>query len=160
MQMTEFFNEEQVEHDILDEILYRDPPKAIEHVLMQGGVTKIVELVTFADGSQLALSAQVPLPPLADMTPQQITYIKLNGERGERWDDGSSEAIHLARQSIAIRLMEKISQMLDRMPERKKKPCPECAGHACCQECGGVGCRCCDNSGNCPCCHGRGVVVE
>jgi hypothetical protein len=117
-------------------------------------------LITFADGSTLAISAQVPLPPLGDMTPTQVSYLKLNGERGEKWDDGSNEALELARQSIAIRFLERISKMLDEMPEREKMTCPSCNGGRHCIHCYGQGCSECQGSGTCPTCNGHGLIPK
>jgi hypothetical protein len=146
--------------NILDEILYRDPPRLGRHLELVDGATRVVETVSFADGSQLAISAQVQLPPLGDMTPARITFLKLNGERGEKWDDGTSEAMDLARQSAAVRFFEKISQLLDGMPEREKITCPTCLGERNCSRCHGKGCDECQGTGACPECHGHGKIAK
>jgi hypothetical protein len=146
--------------DILDEILYRDPSGFIRQLEVRDGVTRMVEMITFADGSNLALSAQVPLPPFDDMSPTQVTYLTLNGERGERWDDGSQEALDLARHSFAIRFLEKISKLLDEMPECEKEVCSACQGSKACQSCRGQGCQDCRERGICSTCAGHGLVAK
>jgi hypothetical protein len=93
-----------------------------------------------------------------DMTPEKVHFIKLDGEQGEKWDDGAREAMSLARQSIAMRLMEFISQVLDDLPEREKIACPTCDGTGRCPQCGGRGCVTCEDDGQCSCCGGRGII--
>ena len=153
-------DKKRIYRDLLDEILYRDPPNAMQNVEVTDGISRMVEVVTFADGSKITITAQVPLPPLADMTPERVFFLKMNGEKGERWDDGSSEAMNLARQSVAVRMMEVISKMLDGIPERTKITCPGCEGGAACPQCKGKGCKACRDSGICQDCNGRGLIVE
>ncbi len=144
----------------LDEILYRDPTGKIRQIEVKDGATRMVELITFIDGSQLALSAHVPLPPLDDMTPKEVTFIKLTGERGLRMDDGSSEALDLARQTIAMRFLAQISCILDGMPECEKATCTACNGGRYCIHCYGQGCPECNQTGVCPTCQGHGKVAK
>lgn len=145
---------------LLDEILYRQPTGKIRQIEVKDGATRMIELITFIDGSKLAITAQVPLPPLDDMTPKEVTFLKLSGERGTRLDDGSSEAFDLARQTIAMRFMEKISRVLDDMPEREKITCPSCCGGGYCIRCYGQGCPECQESGICVECQGHGRVAK
>jgi len=145
---------------ILDEILFRDPPNAIQQAESKNGVTKLVEIVTFADGSKLAIHAQVPLPPMADMTPSEVFSIKLSGEKSQKSDEGIGEANSLARQSMAVRLMARISHLLDGIPEVSKIKCPACKGQKLCILCGGTGCTQCNDTGACKECGGRGYVLN
>ncbi len=145
---------------VLDEILYRDPPRIMRQIEIKDGVTHRVEWVVFADGSRLAISAQVPLPPMEGMTPAIVTVLKPNGERREKMDDGSSEVLSLASASIAMRFLEKISKMLDDMPESAKMTCPDCSGEGCCPECNGAGCPECNKTGLCQKCSGHGKIIQ
>ena len=145
--------------DILDEILFRNPPDATRHTETSNGVTRMVEEITFADGSRLRITAQVDMPPMADMTPRQTSYIKGNGEKGKRMDGGAYEAQQLARQSMAIRMMETFSKILRKIPEIKKVECPVCCGEHVCNGCHGAGCEECNQTGKCPECFGRGVLA-
>jgi hypothetical protein len=147
-------------HDLLDEILFRDPPRVLRHMDISNGMSKRKQVITFADGSQLMIAAQVPFPPLADMTPTRIFYVKPNGENGEKWDDGSNEAMDLSGQSIAMRMVEIFSQILDSMPEREKVACTACNGNGRCICCNGKGCLNCKGNGRCPSCGGRGLVPK
>jgi hypothetical protein len=147
-------------NDILDGILFRDPPNGARIIEVTDGITRKMEVVTFSDGSRLAISAQVPLPPLADMTSKRVFFIKPNGEKGERWDDGSNEAMELAGQSVAMRILAWISRELDGFPETQKALCSSCSGNGRCLCCNGKGCVNCENSGRCPDCSGRGVVPK
>ncbi len=156
--MTSLPPEFNVYRDILDEILYRDPQDATAQIEMVDGASRTSQVITFADGSQLLISAQVPLPPMTDMTPERVHYIKMSGERGVRWDDGTREVMNLARQSVAYRLLQLVSQVLDELPEREKVLCPTCEGSGHCRQCGGRGCVVCNNEGKCDCCGGRGMV--
>jgi excinuclease UvrABC ATPase subunit len=158
--MTDPFDDWKPYRALLDEILYRDPSGLIRQLEVRNGSTRMMEIITFADGSRLAISAQVPLPPMEAMTPKTVTFLKLNGERGERLDDGSSEALELARQSIAVRFMEKISRTLDEMPEREKITCPECCGGKYCIHCYGKGCPHCQGTGVCTDCDGHGLIAK
>lgn len=163
--MTENFNDDHRSPEIrcsnkLDEILFRNPPNAIQRMELENGVTKLVEIVTFADGSKLAITAQVPVPPMADMTPSQVFSLKLNGEKCWKSDEGTGEVDALARQSTAVRLMARISHILDGIPEAVRIKCPACEGQKHCQNCGGSGCSCCSDSGACPECGGRGFVLD
>jgi hypothetical protein len=158
--MTDPIQDWDSHQSVLDHILYREPSGLIRQLDVRDGATRMDELITFADGSQIAVSARVPLPPLDDMTPKQVTFLKLNGERGERLDDGSSEAMDLACQSIAIRLLERISRILDGMPEIEKMACPRCSGERVCSSCKGSGCMECQESGICSDCSGFGMVAK
>jgi hypothetical protein len=158
--MTEPSADNRFYNDILDEILFRDPPNGARLIEVTNGITKKVEVVTFSDGSRLAISAQVPLPPLADMTPKRVFFIKPNGEKGEKLDDGSNEAMELAGQSLAMRFLAWISRELDSLPESKKVSCTACCGNGRCLCCNGKGCLNCDNSGRCVECDGRGVIPK
>ncbi len=145
---------------ILDKILYRDPPRLLRQLEVKDGITRVAEWITFADGSRLAISAQVPLPPLNDMLPSQVFVLKPNGERGMKWDDGSNEAMSLARGSIAMRFLEAVSKMLDEMPECGKVICPACNGEKFCPCCHGAGCPDCQGTGLCRTCSGHGKVAQ
>ena len=144
----------------LDEILYRYPPTLAKQLEVRNGVTRMIELITFADGSSLAITAQVSLPPLQEMTPTQIDFLKLSGERGQKLDDGTSEAMNLARLSGAMRFLEKISGLLDEIPECEKSTCPSCRGGRYHISCYGQGCPECAGSGVCPECSGHGLVAD
>jgi len=157
--MTTPFDNWKPSQELSDEILYRDPPVLSRHLEVRDGITRMVEMITFADGSKLALSAQVPLPPMDDMTPTQVTFIKLTGERGQKLDDGSNEAMELARNSSAMRLINKIAKLLDEMPEREKKTCDACCGGKYCIRCYGQGCPECKGTGVCPDCAGHGQMA-
>ncbi len=154
------FNDWNSYRDILDEILYRDPEGLIRQLDIKDGATRMIEEITFADGSKLSVAAQVPLPPLNDMTPVQVNYLKLNGERGQKYDDGLSEAMCLARQTIAIRFLEQISKILDKIPVCEKMICPSCEGERECPYCQGQGCPECHGSGLCPDCKGHGQIAK
>lgn len=121
--MADAFQDWSYLQSILDEVLYRDPSGNIRQLEMRDGATQMVEAITFADGSKLMLAAQAPLPPFDGMTPKKVSFIKLNGERGEKMDDGLGEAMELARQLTAIRILEKVALILDRMPECEKMTC-------------------------------------
>jgi hypothetical protein len=94
------------------------------------------------------------------MTPTRVTYLKLTGERGERWDDGSSEAMSLAGKSAAIRFLERVAKMIDEMPECEKVSCPSCSGGKYCIHCYGKGCPECSGTGICQECSGHGLIAK
>ena len=158
--MTEPSGQESIYKDVLDEILFRDPSQLSRQTEVTNGMTKRKEVITFADGSQLIVAAQVPLPPLADMTPARVFFVKPDGKKGHKWDDGSKEAVELAGKSIAMRFIERISTLLDELPEREKVICSSCDGKGRCLCCNGKGCLSCENRGRCPECHGRGLVPK
>jgi hypothetical protein len=144
--------------NILDEILFRDPQDAIRQSSCENGYTRVKEVISFADGSKLTIMAEVPLPRKDEMTSTAVLTIKHDGTKGQVSDDGSNEALSLARQSIAIRLMAQISSMLDSLPVREKVNCPTCDGRKWCESCGGMGCDECKGTGLCQDCGGRGKI--
>jgi hypothetical protein len=144
--------------DILDEIYIRDPAGVFRQTEVVDGVTKMMDVILFADGSRLSIVARVPLPPMADMTSRRVHTISMKGEQGEKWDGGAAEVMRLARHATAARLFEEIAKRLDGMPEREKDCCPDCAGTGSCANCGGYGCLICRQTGCCVDCQGRGVV--
>ncbi len=158
--MTDSFADWNAFQSILDEILYRDPSGSVRQMEVRDGATRMQQVVTFADGSRLVMAAQVPMPPLDGMTPHTVSYLRLNGERGERLDDGSGEAMELARQSAAARLLEGVARMLDGMPQCEMMACPDCNGRQSCPECGGQGCFDCGGTGRCLTCDGHGQVAR
>ncbi len=145
---------------IFEQVLYRDPSGNIQQMEVRDGATRTMQEVTFADGSKLVIAAQVPLPPMDDLTSRKVSFLKLNGERGEKMDDGLGEAMDLARQSAAVQMFGQVAKILDGMPECEKVPCPVCHGAKCCQHCGGQGCPECQGKGACATCDGHGLVAK
>lgn len=151
------FEEWESRRAVPDEIMHREP--TTRQFEVRDGRTRTMETLTFADGSKLTISAEVPLPPTMELTPARIKYLRMTGERGERLDDGSSEAMSLARQSSAFSLIERLCALLDEVPVCEKVPCPTCQGEGRCCLCGGRGCDECLGGGACPDCRGRGSVA-
>ncbi len=71
--------------------------------------------------------------------------------------DGS-QLIIASRQSIAIRMIDIFSHILDSLPEREQITCTACNGNGRCLWCNGRGCINCQGDGRCPSCSGHEMI--